>query len=290
MQKLRAIVRDRRFLFGIFPLIVMVVSWATSEPASAQYCPPGSVPVYGSGGGYACRCPDGSWASYGVPCRAPAPRCPANTTYCHGFNFCCNNDGWYCSRYGCIQVGSIECGGHHCNPGQACMSGSRCMPAGAQECSNGAYCDPGKKCWDSDGKTKCVPAAYAHAHQHAKTITKWLDENNARARSTFEERHERAKGYVRDNKEVKRHVEALVARGLVGNSSAADVYSQIQDIISDIDDFRHGRYFDGALRITNQVSSAFLDYHVPGSGAATDIMSLGAAVGTAYAYGFFWGQ
>lgn len=135
----------------------------------------------------------------------------------------------------------------------------------------------------------CVTAHYAHAHQTARAVVEWLRQNNPRTQSDwFEERHEKAMEYVRDNSEVRRHVEALVIRGLVGD--AANVITQIEDTIRNVEDFRHGRYFDGVLRVTHQVSSLFIDAAVPGSGAATDIMSLSAAVGTAYTYGFFWGN
>lgn len=70
---------------------------------------------------------------------------------------------------------------------------------------------------------------------------------------------------------------------------AATVLLQIRSSISSLDDFRYGRYHEGILRVTNQASSILLEV-LPYGGTSADVLSVGAAVGTAYAYGFFWGE
>lgn len=194
------------------------------EQASASYCPPGSVQVP-VGGGYMCRCPDGSWASYGVPCRQAAPqadpRCPPNTTYCHGFNFCCNNDGWYCSRYGCIQQGSIECGGYYCNPGSKCGSRRQCFPADVVDCGNGQWCQQGTNCWrmpkdypdpKNAGTIRCVtPEQQAEMEQFYKgrkeAVRQAEREKLEAARRKEEERKEAARRKVEEQREAARRKE-----------------------------------------------------------------------------------
>jgi hypothetical protein len=73
-------------------------------------------------------------------------------TQCCG-NYCCNQ-GSYCSKYGCIPVGSIECGGYYCTPGNKCASGRGCLAESVADCGNGRYCNPGYYCGRDGG---CVP-------------------------------------------------------------------------------------------------------------------------------------
>ncbi|WP_210209483.1 hypothetical protein [Undibacter mobilis] len=77
-------------------------------------------------------------------------RCPAGTEYCPRFNLCCGS-GNYCSVYGCIQRGSIECGGYSCSPGNQCSRGGGCIPEGAVDCGSGSYCQEGSVCWTANG-------------------------------------------------------------------------------------------------------------------------------------------
>lgn len=77
-------------------------------------------------------------------------RCPAGTEYCPRFNLCCGS-GNYCSVYGCIQRGSIECGGYSCSPGNQCSRGGGCIPDGAVDCGSGSYCQEGSVCWTANG-------------------------------------------------------------------------------------------------------------------------------------------
>lgn len=124
-------------------LAICLAIAAPARPAVAQFealCPPGSRPVSG-GGGMMCMCPDGSYANYGQPC---APLRPASTQQCG--NVCCNS-GFYCSNYGCIPQGSIECGGYHCSPGQKCGSNRSCLAQDADDCGNGQSCKAGTTCY-----------------------------------------------------------------------------------------------------------------------------------------------
>ncbi len=241
--------------------------------------------------GYWIRTPDG----YGYQCVPAEPQCPTGTSYCANTNRCCNNSGSYCSKYGCTPYGAVDCGTTYCNPGQACTSNGGCMPAGAQECSDGTYCKAGKRCWIRDGRRICVSEAYAYAHKHAKSVVSWLYDNKARFVGDFDERHQRALEYVAENDEVREKITNLfvtrASSALYGpaGDKAATVLLQIRSSISSLDDFRYGRYHEGILRVTNQASSILLEV-LPYGGTSADVLSVGAAVGTAYAYGFFWGE
>jgi hypothetical protein len=143
---------------------------------------------------------------------------------------------------------------------------------------------------------KCISELEAHGRRHASSIVDWLKKNNASfLANEFQRRHERALDYVFDNDEVREKLASLIAvRGshaLYGpaGDKVATVLLQIKDTLRNIDDFRHGRYYDGSLRITNQVSSVLLEV-LPYGGVSADVMSVSAAVATAYTYGFFWGQ
>jgi hypothetical protein len=68
-------------------------------------------------------------------------------------DMCCGS-GNYCSKYGCIQRGSIECGDWSCPPGNQCSRmHSRCIPAGQVDCGT-YYCSPGNKCGSNNN---CIP-------------------------------------------------------------------------------------------------------------------------------------
>jgi hypothetical protein len=145
-------------------VLLLLIVWPTTGLAQVYQCPPGSTQVSG-GGGIMCQCPDGSYANIngcsGSSQEQPQQQqsvCPAGTEYCPRVNLCCGS-GNYCSIYGCIQRGSIDCGGYSCNPGMACMSGGRCMPAGNTECGNrscspGYYCGSRNSCLQ-DGSADC---------------------------------------------------------------------------------------------------------------------------------------
>jgi hypothetical protein len=78
--------------------------------------------------------------------------CPGGYEACG--NVCCGN-GNYCSRYGCIARGSIECGGYYCQPGQKCARNGRgCYPEHVVDCGDYS-CEPGNKC--AIGRRGCLP-------------------------------------------------------------------------------------------------------------------------------------
>ena len=76
--------------------------------------------------------------------------CPADMEYCPRVNLCCGS-GNYCSVYGCIQRGSIECGGYSCSPGNQCSRGGGCIPQDTVDCGGGRYCQEGNVCWTARG-------------------------------------------------------------------------------------------------------------------------------------------
>lgn len=142
-------------IFLSFFFSLTTVAYAQFNGAEAL-CPPGSRPV-AAGGGMMCMCPDGSYASLGVPCqqavRPPPSLCPVGTSYCGNSNQCCN-PGFYCSHYGCTPEGAVECGGHYCNPGQQCSRSGGCIPVGSVDCGP-YYCQSGQKC--AIGRRGCLP-------------------------------------------------------------------------------------------------------------------------------------
>jgi hypothetical protein len=111
------------------------------EPALAQLqglCPGGHwVPVPAPGGTTGAMCVQDQ----------VAPRqqlsCPSGTSLCG--TICCNA-GFMCSKFGCVQPGSIDCGTHACGPDQQCGTGQSCLPRGAADCGNGTYCNAGQRC------------------------------------------------------------------------------------------------------------------------------------------------
>lgn len=103
-------------------------------------------------------CPNGHWVYQGYaamcvpnqsqPQQPQQPLCPAGSEYCAHVNLCCGS-GNYCSTYGCIERGSVECGGWHCSPGQQCSRlQGRCLPSGKVDCG-AYYCEQGQTCGSS---------------------------------------------------------------------------------------------------------------------------------------------
>ena len=152
---------------ALFLALFIFPSWSWS----AGPCPPGSRAI-AVNGGYMCRCPDGTWASYGVPCARQQENVVwcSQTAYCQQGQTCCGDRccsrGSYCSKYGCTPDGAVDCGTGYCNPGQKCASGNRCIDQGADDCGDRRSCGPGFKC---AGESNCVvDEAYCGPECHCK--------------------------------------------------------------------------------------------------------------------------
>ena len=77
----------------ITAMLLAILAWGDAALAQSNWCPPGARQVPHCNGvvcGYMCQCPDGSYASLGVPCKravAPAKKDtakskPVNQVYC----------------------------------------------------------------------------------------------------------------------------------------------------------------------------------------------------------------
>lgn len=293
----------RVFLVVLFS----VVSLLFCDGASAQ-CSWGYY-----AGGYMCRCPDGSFANLvngrivcpysrrpsGIDC-GNNTSCPYGTQCCNRFGQCCH-DGSYCSVYGCIAIGSVDCGGYYCHPGQKCASGNRCIDEDADDCGGGQACASGKRCWWRDGKAGCVTKTFAFAHRHAKSLAKWLGDNNAKLRGTVAERHAKGKEYVRDNSEVRKAIDdiELIASGYLAGSAtgnpviayktaqAADFYVSYR-AAEQAGELLANDHYDGSVALVNLYSSAIVDRVPVVPPGATEVLNFAGAATSAYAYGFFF--
>jgi Protein of unknown function (DUF2974) len=134
-----------RNVIGCVFAIVLTVSFGGLRDADAQWV-----------GNDSGMCPGGTWvpSGPGMMCvphqqqQQPQQQqsiCPAGTEYCPRVNLCCGS-GNYCSIYGCIQRGSIDCGGYSCGPGMRCFSGRTCVPQNTVNCGTGT-CPEGSVCW-----------------------------------------------------------------------------------------------------------------------------------------------
>jgi hypothetical protein len=243
-------------------------------------------------------CPNGRWVYQGtaamcVP-HAPQSRCPAGYQYCAEDNLCCH-PGNYCSTYGCIERGSIECGGYSCPPGTACARLRRaCMPQDAQECSDGTYCNAGNRCWREAGRLTCVTAAHAYGHEHAQKLRKWLAENKARLKGEIQERHKKGVEYINDDPQVKeaiRNLQILVAAYGYGGRGAAEAVDWMLAVKGAFDansTFASDHYL-GSLAAVKNVSSALLNVNPAIPPGSSEVLTLAGAATTAYTYGFFFG-
>lgn len=148
--------------FGVFELKAhaklssrsLLLIFLLTHPLTVAYaqmfqCPAGSTSVM-VGGGMMCQCSDGSYAGLSG-CKPQAPVCPGNAMLCR--NLCCS-EGNYCSVYGCISVGSRECGGWSCSPEQKCsVLHGRCVPSDAVDCGE-FYCPTESRC--AEGRQACL--------------------------------------------------------------------------------------------------------------------------------------
>lgn len=264
----------RNVAFAVFAIVLLSPAIARSQMFQ---CPIGSHPV-GGGGGMMCQCADGSMASvYGCPAYRPQKpsvlycgnnqTCPLGTTCCVSHQSCCSA-GNYCSRLGCIPIGSTSCG-------------------------NG-YCPPGNVCTSNHGQLGCQ-TYQNYAETTAYKIVKWLADNKAKLISTYEARNEKALEYVHDNEEVKNSIKAILRRrGMTaacgGNGKCTTIINTVLNAGSDYKDFSNGKYYQGTLHMVNQGSSALLSFLVPYGGNMADAINLAGSVATSYTYGFFFGQ
>jgi hypothetical protein len=256
----------------LFSALIALLIIFSQTPAVAQ-CTWGNY-----NGAYMCRCPDGNFANY-VNGQIV---CPDQGIHCGGGRYC--------------QHGTQCCLSHNqcCGAGNFC-SNVGCIPAGAHVCSNGTWCNPGHKCWTFSGQMKCISEQEDHARRHAQNVLDWLKKHNASAISAdFERRHQKALEYVRDNQEVRATLlKFFASKGYFERAigeKATRILMLTIDGAKDIDDFRHGRYYEGVLGITNQSSSILLTELLPYGGTMADVLNISGSIGTAYAYGFFWGQ
>jgi len=240
------------------PLAALAASIFYTSSAEA-YCPAGSWQV-NVGGAIMCQCPDGSYAGYqGCPYRAP-PR-------------------------------------PQCLPGQW-YSSIGCIPVGAEVCSTGGWCNPGSRCWNSSGKTVCMPAQQAFALEHGARLAKWLRENRATLVGTVKERHAKGAEYVRDNPEVRQALEDLervaagyAVGGVAGNprvgAELAGFYNSVK-AAERAGELLATNQYEGSIALVHLYSSAILD-RVPGvPPGSSEVLTLAGATATAYAYGFFF--
>jgi hypothetical protein len=212
------------------------------------------------------------------------PTCPAGT---------------YDSVFGCIPVGSIECGGYFCNPGQKCATGHGCLALNQDDCGNGSFCQAGHKCWQQNAQISCISAAEAYARTHAGKLAKWLQENKARLTGAASARNAIAMQYALQNKDfqdalagvlaAKLGAPAGIARANLISQKQKEIMNAIANIALDIPELEHGDYFQSSMHIMNAVSSSTLAVLVPWGGTAADAMNIGASFATAYVFGYFWG-
>ena len=198
------------FLCLWFSAIEVASSASAQSWTSRNYCPPGSrqVPF---GGSYTCVCPDGTYATYGVPCsqRQGGLVWCSSTSYCQPGQTCCGSrccgPDFYCSRYGCTPHGAVDCGNGFCNPGHSCVPIA--------------------------GEMKCLTKKDALAYR----LSEWFREKVRHAADRIDERHEKGMEYMLDNKEFKdavRNIELLSAAYGVGGKpafTAADLTLKIKD-------------------------------------------------------------
>lgn len=87
----------------------------------------------------------GCFGRPGQPQLPTQRRCPDETSYCATNNRCCN-PGFICTKFGCIEDGSIDCGTYACGPATKCGRNGGCVPWDANECGEGKFCPAGKVC------------------------------------------------------------------------------------------------------------------------------------------------
>ena len=182
----------QRCIFALSSFLFLLI--AQSFNASGQLmpsCPGRWVPS--GGGGYDCRCADGSAAqayeSRGrlrFRCRSNVRRRqPDNRVHCGGGRYC--PAGNQCSRSGgCRPAGTVDCGSYYCQPGNKCARGRRaCITQDKVDCGpkiNGT-CNAGTSCFTAPtelkgltkGKTYCLkPEQLAQVRDQLKATAKNL--------------------------------------------------------------------------------------------------------------------
>jgi hypothetical protein len=126
-------------------------------------------------------------------------------------------------------------------------------------------------------------------------VLTWVKTLKGEILTDFETRNARAIDYVADNKAVQDSIISLLTTrasaalyGPVGDV-AADIILNIKATLVEIQEFKNGKYYEGTLKIINQVSSLLLSV-LPYGGTSANVLNVAGAVATAYVYGFFFGQ
>jgi hypothetical protein len=147
------------------------------------------------------------------------------------------------------------------------------------------------------GTTECItPQESLHRQAVAKSkqLLSGFGIKEGLVAKDVEARHKRAVEYVVDNPEVQGALRDLIAtRGsgaLYGPEAQklASITLNIKAALDEGKEFKSGKYYEGTLHLTNQISSILLDA-LP-TKAPADVLNVSGAVATAYVYGFFWGK
>lgn len=153
-------------------------------------------------------------------------------------------------------------------------------------------------CGPPPNQYPCPPATIEAGRKKTAEIYSQLGVNRDAVLDRMEERHRKGMEYLRDSPQVKEALLAIqikVAAAQAGGGAGLKVAEAgllVQSFYETTKEFRQGNHYEGALRATNMVSSAFLDQYGERVGVpsvSSDALNLAGAASTAYLYGFFKG-
>lgn len=132
-------------------VLALMIAWAiAASQAYAQWqglCPGGQWAPDSSGLGYVCI----PGSAYQQPRYPKGAVICGSGRYCQESQTCCGNKccaaNSFCSKFGCVPAGAIDCGTHACPSGRKCGSSGTCLALDAVDCGTGKSCPAGKACW-----------------------------------------------------------------------------------------------------------------------------------------------